>query len=463
MTTNSWKWTQVLVLSVAIAACGDDARPAPVTDAGVADASDGGGGLDLGRDAGAPDAGFDDGNDSFAEAVPVTLGAATAAMGTIGIVEDKDYFSFEAMADQWIIITTTANADDNDMLVDTVITLYDSTMTQVAENDDAVPRISTDSEIIFHAVEAGTYYVMVQEFSDWENMMPEAHPMDTYELDVAAVNIAATGVTEDPETGNDAASAAPLEFFTGGGGLLVGKFEAATDVDVYTLTTTMPQIFQATFAPSFDTGYGSTTPPRSAWVTEMDGTTTIARISDLTMLNEVSPSLGIGTYLLWIDRAGGAVGTNDFYVTKVSLGMENLPEEQEATNGVLTTPELIPLTAPAGSTGLRNGFVIAQLSPTDTDYFAVDVLAGEQVAAACGAETSGSGLRGLSIALLDSTGTSLATATETTADNGALIPATTVTAPGTYIFRLTATGQDPVVMSSWVRCGFRAVIPAPAP
>lgn len=419
-------------------------------------------GVDLGRDGGRPDAGTDDGNDSFAEAVATTLGATMGPMGTIGAVEDKDYFSFVATADQWIAISTTANPDDDDMLVDTVITLYDATMTAVAENDDAVPRVSTDSEIIFHAVTAGTYYVEVQEFSDWQDMSPEAHPADTYELNVGALNIAGTGITEDPETGDDAASAAPLEFFTAGGGIVVGTFDSVADVDVFTVTTTALQIFQATFMPAGPMGYGSTTPPRAAWVTDMAGTTILARIDDLAMLNEVSPSLAAGTYLLWIDCPAGTVGANDFYVAKILRGMENPPEAAEATNDVLATPEVITLTAPTGTVDLRNGFVIAQLSPTDVDHFAVDVLAGEQVAASCGAETSGSGLRGLSVALLDSTGTSVAMATETVAAGGANIMPTTV-APGQYIFRLTATSQDPVVTGSWVRCGFRAVIPAPAP
>ncbi len=456
---NAWKWMPVLVLASALAACGDD-DATPMTDAGPADAGADLGHPDLGHDAGPPDAGALDTNNSFADAVTLTLGAATGAMDTIGAIDDKDYFKFEATADQWITLSTTANPDDVSGMVDTVITLYDASMVQVAENDDALPRASTDSEIIYHVITAGTYYVEVQDFSDWVNMSPEAHPADVYEVNVGELNIAATGITQDPELGNDAASAAPLEFFTSGGGLLVGMFENVADVDVYTVTTTETQIFQATFMPAGDTGYGSTTPAGAAWVTNMAGTEILARLSDLSVLNELSPSLAAGSYLLWINRPAGTVGANDFYVTKVLRGTENPAELEEATNGVLATPEFIPLTAPAGTTDIRSGFVLAQLPAGDTDYYSIDVLAGEQVSGACGAETSGSGLRGLSLALLDSTGASLATATETTADSGAVIRATTVTAPGTYIFRLTAASQDATVTGSWARCGFRAIVPA---
>jgi len=456
---NSWKWlgSFALALSALVGCRDDDARPAPMTDAGADAGSDAS--VDLGRDTGTRDAGADDGNDTFAEAVALTLGAATGAMATIGTVEDKDYFSFAATANQWIIITTTANADDDDTKVDTFITLFDSTMTAVAANDDAVPRASTDSELIFHAVTAGTYYIEVQEFSDFTDMSPEAHPADMYELEVAALNIPIAGVTEDAETGNDAASATPLEFFAAGNGILVGTYAAVDDVDVFSITTTALQIVQATFMPAGATGYGSTTPPRSAWVTAMDGTTILARISDLTMLNEISPSLAAGSYLLWIDRPAGTVGSNDFYVSKVFRGAENTPEAAEATNGVLTTPELVTLTVPMGSTGLRNGFIIAQLGDGDVDHFAIDVLAGEQAGVSCGAETSGSGVRGLNVALLDSTGTVVAMMNETTAASGAIIPATTV-APGRYLVRLTKTAQDAAVTSTWVRCGLRATVPA---
>jgi hypothetical protein len=459
VTTNAWKWTQMIVLASAVAACGDDGgRPSP--DAGPIDLGNDAGPADLGRDAGPPDGGGLDTNNSFADAVTLTMGAATGATDTIGVVEDKDYFKFDATAGDWIIVTTTANPDDVSGMVDTVITMYDAAETQVAENDDAYPRTNTDSEIIYHVVTTGTYYVMVQDFSDWENVSPEAHPADTYEISAGTLNLTAASVTVDPETGNDLASATPLQFGTTGGGLLVGLFETATDVDVFSVTTAELQIFQAGFAPQGTTGYGSTTPPRAAWVTNAAGTEILARIPDVTISDEIAPPLPAGSYLLWVDRPTGTVGADDFYVSKVGRGTENPLEAAETTNGVVTTPEVITLTDTA-ATGTRRGFILATIGTGDTDYYAVDVLAGEQVAGVCGAETSGSGVRGLTLTLLDSTGaTTLATATENTTDNGAIIAATTVTAPGRYLFRVTKTGQDATVTGTWARCGFRAAPPA---
>src|SRR5687767_3829216 len=91
-----------------------------------------------------PDAGPPpgDGNDTPATADEIMIGAKSPTAGVLNPPGDDDWYTFEGMADQWVQILTTANMDDDPEMVDTVLTLYDSTMTQIAENDDRVPRVN---------------------------------------------------------------------------------------------------------------------------------------------------------------------------------------------------------------------------------------------------------------------------------------------------------------------------------
>lgn len=451
-----------LILTLA-GGCGDDTRPPGDAGAPDASATTDAGGRDAGRDGGS-DAGGGGADDSFATAIMTTVNAVTEPMGEIDPAGDHDYYTFEAAAGDWLLVATTANAMDDNALVDTVITLYDATMTQVAENDDRVPRGDTDSEIIYHVPTTGTYYVMVQEFSDWHGDTPEAHPGEPYTLTIATLDPTRPAIIEDPETGNDAASATPIELGTSGGGIIVGTFASATDVDVFSLsvTTAETRLFQSQVMPAGTMGYGSTTTVAHAWVTNMAGDI-IARVPDSAMLDSLEPPLPMGDHLLWIDHPAGAAGANDFYVLKVFVGMENPAEAGEATNGTLAGAETLTYETPMGMTGIRRAFVLASFpTAADVDYFAIDVMAGEEVGAACGAMTSGSGLTGLRVELRDASDAIVGTGVnETVADLGAILPLTAVPSPGTYYLRLSATGQDATVTGNWARCGFRAAVPTP--
>src|SRR5262245_53796709 len=120
----------------------------------------GGGGGDKQPDAATPDepdaapsepdagGGNGDGNDSFAEAADLPLDSQAGAFAVIETPGDHDYFTFIAPAGTWILLDISANEADELGKLDSVIRLYDSSMTMIAENDDGVPRVNTDSEII---------------------------------------------------------------------------------------------------------------------------------------------------------------------------------------------------------------------------------------------------------------------------------------------------------------------------
>ena len=416
------------------------------------------------RDAGPP------GNNSFETAGTVTLG--TPLNERIERAGDVDFFRFEGTAGQWIQILASAPAE-SDPRADTVVTLFDSAMMQIAENDDAQPRSDTDSEIIVRLPSAGTYYVRVQEYSSWitdDMVEPAGGASYGYELTVGEIPSTATQVLIEPATdfGDDAASATAIRFasVTGGRfGLVLGGFDSGTDVDVLSFTVAAmadaPHNFDVIVMPEGNTGYGSTNGPGRVWITNADGTEIIARATIGEAVTGVNPSLAAGDLLLFVEASGA--GSNDHYVVKVFDANEDNPvETAELTNGSFATAEPLTMEAiPAdeGVTGERV-FIGPRLGADDVDYFSFSVMAGREVSISCGSRTSGSGVVGLVAELRDGTEAVLGTSTETATEN-AFIDAVAVPAAGTYYLRITKASQDAAVTGDWVRCGIRALAPMP--
>jgi len=447
--------------------CGD---PEPMIDTGTGDGDSGvpvdTGGSDTPR-TDAPIA-MGDGNDTFATATPAEIGVATG--GGIATAGDLDYFSFTGTTGDWFQFTTVANAADDPAMIDTVFTIYDSSMTMIAENDDALPRASTDSEITLRLPSTGTYYVLVQEWSTWQGEPDEFGTTFLYQLGIANITpaTASAAVTFDDEAGdtvaeaqvlNTAATAMGGNFF----GFTLGTFDDATDVDVYAFTV-LPgasRNFSVDIMPAGPAANGSTVTPANVWITNADGTEIIARIAPEPVpmagtTDSVDPSLPAGDYNLWIEH-GGTAGSNDFYVLKVFNLGDNPPEDAEAANDAIETPENLVVTD--DGMGGRRGFILATLGLADVDHYAFSALA-SNVSVSCGSRSSGSGVLGLTVALLDAAdGSVLAMQTETETTN-AFINALPVDA-GDFIVRLTFTGQDPAVTGNWVRCGVYVAPPAP--
>lgn len=448
--------------------CGD---PEPVIDTGTGE--DAGTPVDTGGgDTPRTDAPIvtGDGNDTFATATPAELGVATG--GGIATAGDLDYYSFTGTAGDWIQITTTANADDDPMMIDTVVTLYDSSMTMIAENDDSLPRANTDSELTTRLPSTGTYYVLVQEWSTWAGETDEFGAAFLYQLGIANLtpDTVSDAVTFDDEAGDTVAEAQPLNTIaigTSGNfyGIALATLEDATDVDVYSFTigAGASRNFSVDIIPAGPAANGSTATPAHIWITNADGSEIIARIAPEAApaagtTDSVDPSLPAGDYNLFVEH-GGTAGANDFYVLKIFNLGDNPPEDSEAANDMIETPEDIDV-ADDGEGG-RRGFVLATMGTGDVDHYAFSALESE-ISVSCGSRSSGSGVLGLTVALLDAAdGSVLMSSTETDSMN-AFIDAFAADG-GDYIVRLSTTGQDPVVTGNWVRCGIYVAPPTATP
>lgn len=455
------KPTHVRVVSfLAAAAClAGCPGPEPVTedagaqpDAPMPTERDGG----MRRDAGPSD-------DDFSGARPVPTDG-TAVMDAIEAPNDRDFWRFEGNAGDWVAISTEANPDDDPEMVDTVITLYDASRMQIAENDDALPRTSTDSEIVIRLPATGTYYIEVQEFSTWmpsDPPMPRGRSAFRYELTV--VTLADGGpVNIDAERGNDAASAQALRF--GGSSMnlafVLGSFASATDVDVYSFSVSSERrLLSIDVMPAGPEGYGSTRAAGRAMVTNRAGDVILARIEPRGMSqDDLSPTLTAGDYLLWVDAGGGTAGANDHYVLKAILSEDN-PLEAETMPGMNDSPMTAERLALMEQGGVQRGFILARLDATDVDVFSFEVAAGRRISAFCGAQSSGSGVRGLTTRLLGPDGMMVLGMGSETATRGAAITDVSATSMGTYYLRLAASGRDPMVAGDFVRCGVRVAPP----
>jgi hypothetical protein len=443
----------VLFALVALAACDN---PPPGMDAGMVDAQvvD-----DAPRDA-PRDSGFVDPNGTFETATMVTPHETMTTAEVIQPAGDVDYFQFSGTAGQWIIIYT--GSDETAMpRVDTVVTLYDSARTQIAENDGNV-----DSEIIIRLPTTGTYYVRVQDFSTFMPATPPAPrggPTLAYQLGIEELTSSDPRILIDAEPGDDAASATDVDIFARLG-VVLGQIDDATDVDVFriynTSSMTAPESLNILVMPPGPMGYGATRTAGRIWITDPGGNI-VARRSIDAMTDGIAPALTMGggaQHLIWVEAPSGALGANDHYVVKVIYGAENTPEAA-TPNETLATAQIVMLVPDEMGTAERY-FALPRLPAGDVDYFGFDVVANRQLTVVCGSRTAGSGIMGLTVSVRDSADAELGMDVETETEF-ALVEDLMLPSAGRYYVRLSATGMDPEVTGDWIRCGIHAVPPAP--
>ena len=409
------------------------------------------------------------GHTNFANALEVDIATTPQVSGVIAYAGETDYYKFAANEGQFIDFTTVANITGDPYGLDTIIELFDSNHTPLASNDDSTPASGRDSELISRIPATGTYYISVSDYNAWTGRgTSRGSQTFAYELNLAFIDPTTPGALIDPEMGNGASSAVPVIYAPFGDGILGGTFVNASDVDVFSISVTsdgknfgaqlLAKGTPSNVAPDAD---GSSSNPTSIWITDTAGTTTIAKL-DLSTWTDFNPQLPQGDYLLWMN-APATTSTNDFYVYKVVQSSENPAETMDSTNGTLGTAEM-PTWSPALPAASSHAYVLAQLPDGDTDYFAVPgLVANQHVSVTCDGQCVGSGVRGLTVDLVDSLGNTIATATENTAAGapfGAVISPTTITTAGNYYVRITKTSQASDVTSTFARCGFAVSTPA---
>ncbi len=423
------------VLVAVVVGCDGEAPPPP-EDAGGSDAGEMV--VDAGSDAGAPS------NDTIAGATELVI-AESPWTYLIESAGDVDYYRFEGTEGQWIVVTTTANPDVMETLLDTVVTLYDASETQIATNDASFAG-EADSQLITRLPATGTFYLKVEDGAE----PPRGMPSFQYELAlfVAASDNPVTLI--EAETGDDATSAIGITL-SDDRIYLLGDLDDSSDVDVYSISirTGGRHFWRSLLWDGGPSGNGSTTTPARVWITDETGSAIWAE-TDFSSVPTLEPALTGGTWLLWVEHPGGAAGANDFYVMFGRRNNDNPRELAEAANDDPTMAEEIVVDATRTP---PRGFIAGFLADGDVDHWRLDASAGDTIAVVCGSQNAGSGIIGLGAELLDLDGATVLGSDREEPGSNLFFEEIVIPADGTYLLRMDKMGQEPAILGNWYRCG----------
>ncbi|MBI5537953.1 MAG: hypothetical protein HY898_34845 [Deltaproteobacteria bacterium] len=426
-----------------------------------------------------------------ANAIP--LKAATETAGSLYPPGTVVYYKADLKKDEWVIIYTTANADDDSNKIDTVVTVQDTNGNMLAEMDDSLPRQSTDTELYYHSPSDQTVCLKVQEWSTWNGDPPaqKSKPNSAFTITWGDPDSTKAPYSLDKEPNNDTASATVANLAEGATppnsvAYIYGTLDPDTDVDYFAFTMPAGTAESTTyFAPKGLTGWGFSLLPGLTEIVDEQGKVLARLDPSKNDPNYTSPPLrqlrlplaeGTKAYLKIPRPAGQAMGANDAYFSKHWLTVKVYEPEKEATTGANDTPEtaeqMVEYVPSTPNPDVKAYYLVGHLGPaTDVDYFKFQGLDGKKTNVECSAIRSGSGLQAPSFTLLKP-----AAAPEAGADAGAPTQVETETetdlkdvvwsqypnpapskvspdsAAGDWLFKVSATGQDATVVGNYYYC-----------
>jgi hypothetical protein len=405
-----------------------------------------------------------DDNDSFEQAVQMDFTTTTAKTGVINPAGDSDYFKFTGQAGQWIAVWLDANAACVQDKLDPIVTLYDTSETQIAQNDDEARGSNCDSWLVTRLPADGTYYAKVQDFAQVKYPTDETKwrgsPLFVYKIHLYTLENGVSGTTIDQEPGNDLGTAAPLVFPSGNAGALLGTFASTSDVDVYTFTLAVDSSVYFNFQAEGPTANGSTAKLGQVYLKDSGGSTILARIEGAQGVLELRPPMmPAGSYSLWVTTSG-TLGANGFYTASNYTGTTDNPLDGEGATAVGLNDQLADADPLTESSTAGSYFVLSHLATdSDIDYYKVDVAAATKLSAACTAARNGSGVVGLTVSVRDAGDMELRSGTEVLTENlvvGGTDSPINISTAGSYYIRLSKTGQASDVAGTWIRCGIHS-------
>jgi hypothetical protein len=446
------------------------------------------------------------GNHTFETAKPIALDSTTYTDGTLtNPLTSKDYYKFDGTAGQRIAIATIAKGEQTDTFdpayLDLVVTLYDSSQTAIATQDDPWPRSSNDPQLYVVLPSAGTYYVEVVECNLAYGSASCSPATDitvkTYQVAIFTVDTlgppfpALEGVTDqDGTTANAIAvpfnSAATYDAGVGGNqyyrDVLGGGFQAASDIDVFNVKfpadyLILEPTYRATASfylqvPGATSGNGSTANMKMWLVDANDSSGKYVAMLDQTNYGvdfsgtngpaELSvPVTFNNQYYLYVQN-GGTAGAHDFYyVVRDDDNYFGPFETADSTNNVLSTPETMATQQDADGSDWYG--VSGNITAGDVDHYVFATNTGlTSVNVRCDAMRIGSGLRGFKASLLKTDGTAVSggSATEVVGEDLFLQGVAVPSGVTQLILKVEATStQDTNITSNHYRCQIHVFTP----
>ena len=433
-------------------------------------------------------------NDTFETAADVTVDDPGGWLAwTLDPVDtDVDFFKFDGTAGQALFLMTqckTLASDPFDPTYpDLVMTIYDQNHTQIAQNDDPIPRSSQDPSLPIILPADGTYYIKIQDFctTDLANPPCDSTYFDQvvnldYNLAVVSIDYGQLGNFKETEPNDDAAhtNAVTYEPVSGSPGsyyltMISGTFKAADDTDYYLLHLPA-DLNVGAGAPALDVAaYPSGTAGDGA--TSSIGLMTLWDATGVTKIAEVDFSVGGGIagpdltppgvldtdYLLSITHSGPVAGAHDYYfLNHGGTSYSNTPEIEpndtyQTANALTGTPNT------SGGNSFYAQGTLTYPAGDLIDSFGFTAVSGQTVTIACGAQRGGSGLRGLQFKVINATtGTDISGSQSTpeVATDDLAVQDLALGAATNLVLQVSAVSQDPTVTSNFYRCGIHTATP----
>jgi Bacterial pre-peptidase C-terminal domain len=428
-------------------------------------------------------------------------------MVTTGTLVDadttSDYYSFTGTKGERITAAVTAQGlvmgspqGDDSSIIDAVITIYDASKKQIAQDDDPWPRTGRDPQVFTVLPADGTYYLVV---NDCNTAFPfggcsPANLVFTfdYTLFVADVDQLTSPEANQGAEPNDTANAMspqigyvlPPMALPGQYGLYTvdGDFASAADVDVFSFTPPVDTAVSAGqrahaefwFQPvGTNNGDGSTSNAKAWIVDSADVTKHLSEIDQSNYSDGDNPNNGPADltfpvvlnhqYYLFVQHQSlVSKPTSDFYFARHFVGSFSygqLEASPDNNNSLATAEKLFT----PGMVTPGNFFVDGNISSPgmngDIDYYTMDVPAGlTQALLFCDAQRQGSGLRNAKFELLNVMGNPLGPSNilselpNMEVYLGGISPVTLPANTTKILLRVSAGSQDPNVTGTFYRC-----------
>jgi len=409
----------------------------------------------------------------FDHAAPLAPGATISA-SLPDPAKSACYYAFTGTAGQRVEIQTSAKPADapfDSGYIDTVVTLYDGSRTQIARNDDPAIQITNDSRLYTVLPGTGTYYVAVQDcnaaIKSAQCGAAAAITNHSFSVRLDELTASTPWLTIERAEPNDACGAATNVRYEAGqsaGGyvtsVLSGAFASFSDVDAYIVKAESDLVIPTgseaqvivNAVPGGSSGDGSPATIGFMWLADSSS-------PNVTIAKSWPYSNALGTpvtpghdYCLFVQRQGPS---NDGFYYLMTQGSPTSPVEQE-NNDTAATAETLTLEPVPNAPVFAQGVEGTLSSPTDVDWFKVDTSAGGRLSVECLSKNVGSGVS-LSVALYKPDGTTfLNSGTTESADPGGPIDADVssvdVSSTNPVLIKISASSQDAAVTGNYYEC-----------
>jgi hypothetical protein len=308
---------------------------------------------------------------------------------TINPAGDRDFYAIEgALGQNYMFYTSSYFLLGQNVILDTVIRIYDTAGTLVATNDDMPYRYQeTDSGLFYQPTENGTFYVEVVEFGDWYGS--GANGGDGFEYELYGVLLEAyennpNSTVAEAQSYQDDIEATGYGYIFGPpyseyGMEFYGEITDVDDVDVWPFVTGDDDdgnVLQFSLWPE---GYGTLTPTMRLYNEDGDLVAETAKpqitpeypfVYDAGISYRVFPNT---LYFVEVNAGDSSTGMPGFYPGTIVNYLPELADQESSGNDSMGSASSISMEESSATPGYHFGRMTGMLD-TDDPVDVVEIL-----------------------------------------------------------------------------------------